>query len=129
MGAGASEYLRHIAIARLYLHNIPHIQASWPTMGLDVAQMALLAGADDIGSTMMEENVVSASGTDKTQSTENELQKAVPDLNLGNEIQGMNFSKPQSSMILSCLAKFRFNNFLKKRASRPKPVPARFQSR
>jgi len=77
LGAGASEYLRHIAIARLYLHNIPHIQASWPTMGLDVAQMALLAGADDIGSTMMEENVVSASGTDKTQSTEHELQKAI----------------------------------------------------
>ena len=76
MGAGASEYLRHIAIARLYLYNIPHIQASWPPLGLDVAQMALLAGADDIGSTMMEENVVSG-GTDKTQSTEHELQKAI----------------------------------------------------
>ena len=40
-----------------------HIQASWPTMGMGIAQMALLAGADDAGSTMMEENVVSASGT------------------------------------------------------------------
>jgi len=43
-------------------------------MGLDVAQMALLAGADDAGSTMMEENVVSASGTTKTEATERELQ-------------------------------------------------------
>ena len=46
-------------------------------MGLDVAQMALLAGADDAGSTMMEENVVSASGTTKTEATEEELQRMI----------------------------------------------------
>ena len=46
-------------------------------MGLDIAQMALFGGADDIGSTMMEENVVSASGTDKTCALEVELQEAV----------------------------------------------------
>jgi cyclic dehypoxanthinyl futalosine synthase len=74
LGAGPSEYLRHIAISRLFFDNIPHIQASWPTMGLDVAQMALLGGADDAGSTMMEENVVSASGTDKLEASEKELQ-------------------------------------------------------
>ena len=77
LGAGPSEYLRHIAISRLFFDNIPHIQASWPTMGLDVAQMALLGGADDAGSTMMEENVVSASGTDKLEATENELQRII----------------------------------------------------
>lgn len=77
LGAGPSEYLRHVAIARLFLDNFNHIQASWPTMGLDIAQIALLGGADDIGSTMMEENVVSASGTEKLEATEDELQSAV----------------------------------------------------
>ena len=77
LGAGASEYLRHVAIARLFFDNIKHIQASWPTMGLSVAQMALLGGADDAGSTMMEENVVSASGTDKLEATELELQDLI----------------------------------------------------
>ena len=77
LGAGPTEYLRHIAISRLFFDNIAHIQASWPTMGLSIAQMALLGGADDAGSTMMEENVVSASGTEKMQATEIELQNAV----------------------------------------------------
>ena len=56
---------------------VDHIQASWPTMGVDVAQMALLGGADDIGSTMMEENVVSASGTSKISASERELQRLI----------------------------------------------------
>ncbi|MDP6905821.1 MAG: CofH family radical SAM protein [Candidatus Thalassarchaeaceae archaeon] len=77
LGAGPTEYLRHIAISRLFFDNIEHIQASWPTMGLGVAQMAILGGADDIGSTMMEENVVSASGTEKTCALELELQDTV----------------------------------------------------
>ena len=76
-GAGSTEYLRHVAIARLFLDNVDHIQASWPTMGMGVAQMALLAGADDAGSTMMEENVVSASGTTKFSATEYELQLSI----------------------------------------------------
>jgi len=74
---GATEYLRHIAISRLFLDNIEHIQASWLTMGIDVAQLALFGGADDIGSTMMEENVVSAAGTTKVICTEEELQTAI----------------------------------------------------
>lgn len=77
LGAGASEYLRHVAISRLFLDNVPHIQASWPTMGMGVAQMALLGGADDAGSTMMEENVVSASGTTKFSASEQELQTSI----------------------------------------------------
>ena len=76
-GAGSTEYLRHVAISRLFLDNVDHIQASWPTMGMGVAQMALLAGADDAGSTMMEENVVSASGTTKLSATEYELQLSI----------------------------------------------------
>ena len=77
LGAGSSEYLRHVAVSRLFLDNVEHIQASWPTMGIHVAQMALLGGADDAGSTMMEENVVSASGTTKLEATELELQSSI----------------------------------------------------
>jgi len=77
LGTGSNEYLRHVAISRLFFDNIEHIQASWPTMGTKVAQMALFAGADDIGSTMMEENVVSSSGTTKTSASERELQLIV----------------------------------------------------
>ena len=77
LGAGSNEYLRHVAISRLFFDNIEHIQASWPTMGTKIAQMALFAGADDIGSTMMEENVVSSSGTTKTSASERELQLIV----------------------------------------------------
>tara|TARA_B100001109_G_scaffold6108_1_gene4635 strand:+ start:582 stop:1766 length:1185 start_codon:yes stop_codon:yes gene_type:complete len=77
LGAGPTEYLRHVAVSRLFLDSIKHIQASWPTMGVEIAQMALLCGADDAGSTMMEENVVSASGTSKISASERELQNTI----------------------------------------------------
>jgi len=57
------EYLRTIAVARIYLDNFPHIQSSWVTMGRKTGQMALHYGCDDMGSLMLEENVVSAAGT------------------------------------------------------------------
>ena len=77
LGASSTEYLRHVAVSRIFFDNILHIQASWPTMGLEIAQLALSGGADDAGSTMMEENVVSASGTSKTMASEIELQKII----------------------------------------------------
>jgi cyclic dehypoxanthinyl futalosine synthase len=61
--AGAHEYLRTQAIARLYLDNVPNIQSSWVTQGLKVGQLALLFGANDMGSLMIEENVVASAGT------------------------------------------------------------------
>jgi cyclic dehypoxanthinyl futalosine synthase len=61
-GATSTEYLRHTAMARIFLDNLPHFSASWPTMGAKVGQMALHFGCDDFGSTMIEENVVSAAG-------------------------------------------------------------------
>ena len=61
--AGADEYLRTLAVARLYLDNIPSLQSSWVTMGPKIGQLALMFGANDMGSVMMEENVVSAAGT------------------------------------------------------------------
>lgn len=60
--ATSVEYLRVLAISRLYLENIPNIQASWVTQGLRTAQIALRFGANDLGSTMLEENVVSSTG-------------------------------------------------------------------
>lgn len=56
------EYIRMIAISRIMLPNIPHIQASWLTVGLPTAQICLHGGADDLGSIMIEENVVSKAG-------------------------------------------------------------------
>lgn len=61
--ADAHEYLTMLALSRLYLDNIPHIQSSWVTMGPKIGQLALFYGANDMGSVMMEENVVSAAGT------------------------------------------------------------------
>ena len=61
--AGAIEYLRTQAVARLFLDNVHSIGSSWVTMGPRVGQTALLFGANDMGSVMMEENVVSAAGT------------------------------------------------------------------
>ena len=58
-----TEYLRTIAVARIYMDNIPHVQSSWVTMGRKTGQMALHYGCDDMGSLMLEENVVSAAGT------------------------------------------------------------------
>jgi cyclic dehypoxanthinyl futalosine synthase len=61
-GAGAVEYLKNVAWCRIFLDNIRHHQSSWPTCGPNVAEIGLHSGCDDIGSTMMEENVVSQAG-------------------------------------------------------------------
>ena len=60
---GAFEYLKVQAISRLYLDNIPNIQSSWVTQGEKIGQIALFFGANDMGSLMLEENVVSSAGT------------------------------------------------------------------
>jgi len=60
---GSSEYLRTLAISRLYLDNFDNLQSSWVTQGRKVGELSLRYGANDMGSTMLEENVVSAAGT------------------------------------------------------------------
>ncbi|MEP6956509.1 MAG: CofH family radical SAM protein, partial [Chthoniobacterales bacterium] len=60
---GVAEYLRMQALARIFLDNIPNLQSSWVTQGPDIGQVALKFGANDFGSVMMEENVVSSAGT------------------------------------------------------------------
>ena len=61
--SGSFEYLKTQAIARLYLDNFPNIQSSWVTQGLKIGQLAMLFGANDMGSLMIEENVVAEAGT------------------------------------------------------------------
>ncbi len=64
------DYLLTQAVSRIYLDNVDHIQSSWVTQGLKIGQVALGFGADDMGSVMIEENVVSAAGTTHRTSTE-----------------------------------------------------------
>ena len=78
-GAGAFEYLQHVAVSRLVLDNVANVQASWPTMGYKVAQTALFAGANDFGSTMLEENVVSQAGATHRATPEREMVRQIVD--------------------------------------------------
>ncbi|MBM4000466.1 MAG: dehypoxanthine futalosine cyclase [Planctomycetes bacterium] len=77
--AGSFEYLKTQAVARIYLDNFPHIQASWVTQGLRVGQLALHFGADDMGSLMIEENVVAEAGT-VHHLTLDEIRRAIEEL-------------------------------------------------
>ena len=74
--ADAAEYLRMTALARIYLDNILNIQSSWVTQGVKIGQLALFFGCNDMGSVMMEENVVSAAGT-TYRLTEAEIRDAI----------------------------------------------------
>ena len=76
---GAHEYLRTQAVSRIYLDNIPSVQSSWVTQGLDIGQIALKYGANDLGSIMIEENVVSAAGTTFRMGT-GDMQRLITDL-------------------------------------------------
>ena len=61
--SGGVDYLRTLAISRLALDNVDHVQGSWVTQGPKIGQVSLCFGADDLGSIMLEENVVAAAGT------------------------------------------------------------------
>lgn len=73
---GAVTYLKTLAISRLVLDNVPHIQASWVTQGPEIGQVALHFGADDMGSTMIEENVVASAGI-RFRVSEEELRRII----------------------------------------------------
>jgi cyclic dehypoxanthinyl futalosine synthase len=78
---GGFEYLKTLAVARMYLDNIPNLQSSWVTQGEKVGQLALLHGANDMGSTMLEENVVSQAGAN-FRMTEASIRRVILDLGL-----------------------------------------------
>jgi cyclic dehypoxanthinyl futalosine synthase len=73
---GSFEYLKTLAVSRLFLDNFPNLQASWVTQGLKIGQMALRFGANDMGSLMIEENVVKAAGT-SFRTSEEEIRRAI----------------------------------------------------
>jgi cyclic dehypoxanthinyl futalosine synthase len=76
---GGHEYLKTLAVARMVLDNVPNLQSSWVTQGEKVGQMALLYGANDMGSTMLEENVVSQAGA-TFRMTEDSIKRVIDDL-------------------------------------------------
>ena len=76
---GAHEYLRMQALSRIYLDNITNVQSSWVTQGLEIGQIALKYGANDLGSIMIEENVVSQAGT-TFRMTVADMQRLIKDL-------------------------------------------------
>ena len=76
--ATAVEYLKTLAVSRVYLDNILHIQSSWVTPGLKTCQLGLRFGGNDVGSVMLEENVVRAAGTANC-TTEEELRRVIRD--------------------------------------------------
>jgi cyclic dehypoxanthinyl futalosine synthase len=94
--ATAVEYLRVLALSRIYLDNVPNIQASWVTQGLKLAQVALRFGANDFGSTMLEENVVASTGVTFTVSIQNIL----------NAISGAGFQPAQRDMYYNILTSY-----------------------
>ncbi len=76
--ATSVEYLKNLAISRLFLSNIENVQSSWVTQGLKVCQLGLRFGGNDVGSVMLEENVVKAAGTTNC-TTEEELRRIIRD--------------------------------------------------
>jgi cyclic dehypoxanthinyl futalosine synthase len=74
-----NRYLRYLAVARLFLDNFKNIQSSWVTQGSYIGQLALLYGANDLGSTMMEENVVASAGATNSMA-QNEMIKLIKDI-------------------------------------------------
>jgi cyclic dehypoxanthinyl futalosine synthase len=74
----ATEYLRMLALSRIYLDNIDNIQVSWLTVGLKVGQVGLRFGVNDMGSIMIEENVISAAGA-RNRANDGELRRIISD--------------------------------------------------
>jgi cyclic dehypoxanthinyl futalosine synthase len=76
--AGGFEYLKTLAVSRLYLDNVRHVQGSWVTQGPKIGQTSLAFGADDLGSIMIEENVVYAAGA-RNRMTQGEMRRLISD--------------------------------------------------
>ena len=86
----SEEYIRMIAMSRIMLPNIPNIQASWLTVGANTGQICLQAGANDFGSIMIEENVVSAAGAEYSFDKEG-IQKAIKEANFTPQLRNQKY--------------------------------------
>ena len=109
--ATAVDYLKTLAVSRLYLDNIDHIQSSWLTPGIKVCQVGLQFGADDVGSILIEENVVFAAGV-KNRTNENELRRIISDAGFvpRNAIRYTALT-PSSKFVISALRRQPQQNF------------------
>lgn len=87
----ALEHLKMIALSRIVLLNIPHIQVSWLTIGTELAKIALHSGADDMGSIMMEENVVSSAGA-KFKTTISSIQQTIREAGFDPWLRNQDYS-------------------------------------
>jgi cyclic dehypoxanthinyl futalosine synthase len=94
--ATAVEYLRVLALSRVYLDNFKNVQASWVTQGIKLAQVALRFGANDLGSTMIEENVVAAAGVSNSVSLDDMVEA----------IRGAGFKPVQRDTIYNIVKEF-----------------------
>ena len=74
----AAEYLRLLALSRIYFDNILNVQVSWLTVGLKIGQVGLRFGVNDMGSIMIEENVISAAGA-RNRANDGELRRVIQD--------------------------------------------------
>jgi cyclic dehypoxanthinyl futalosine synthase len=74
----AAEYLRMLALSRIFLDNVDNIQVSWLTVGLKIGQVGLRFGVNDMGSIMIEENVISAAGA-RNRANDGELRRIIED--------------------------------------------------
>ena len=88
----SDEYLRMVAICRIMLPNIKNIQTSWLTVGADTAQLTLHGGANDMGSIMIEENVVSAAGAPH-RFTANSMQKCIKEAGFAHQLRNQLYEK------------------------------------
>ena len=79
--SGGFDYLRTLAIARLALDNVDHVQGSWVTQGAKIGQLSLFFGADDLGSIMLEENVIAAAGV-RFRMTQTEMERTIREAGL-----------------------------------------------
>ena len=105
--ATAFDYLKTLAISRMYLDNIEHIQSSWLTPGIKICQVGLQFGADDVGSILIEENVVYAAGV-RNRTNEEELRRIISDagyIPAQRDTLYRSYSyKPQSTQFVSATA-------------------------
>ena len=95
------DYIRMIAISRIMLNNFENIQASWLTVGKETGQLALHAGANDLGSIMIEENVVSAAGASFSMNSL-EMQKCIRDAGFTPQLRNQAYESIELPDVLSC---------------------------
>jgi cyclic dehypoxanthinyl futalosine synthase len=95
--ASGLEYLRVLAISRLYLDNVPHLQASWLTPGLKLGQLGLMFGCDDMGGTILEEKVVTLAGSTNS-ANRAELERAIRQVGYTPVVRDTYFNKREYAL-------------------------------